>query len=90
MASLDNDFISISALEEKVQEQNEETLKWKNIPTGVWCKVIEVTEVDGTFGQSRILTVKTREGDNTRVWACSGLNKEKDIFGRGLRKKYWF
>ncbi|CAC5395590.1 unnamed protein product [Mytilus coruscus] len=73
MASFDNDFISISALEEKVQEQNEETL---NLPTGLWYKINDVNEVDVKFGKSSILTLKTREGGIFKVWVCSGLNRE--------------
>ena len=70
-------FISEDAFQEKVQDQNQEALKWKDLPTGVIYKILEVGEVDGKFGKSKILTLKDRDGETTRVWACPTLNKEK-------------
>ncbi|CAC5372567.1 unnamed protein product [Mytilus coruscus] len=58
MDSFDNDFMSISALEEKVQEQNEETLKYKNLPTWLWYKINEVNEVDDDFTNKVTSVVK--------------------------------
>ena len=75
---VDDDFINDNVFEEKVKDQNQETLKWKELPTGVIYKILEVVEVDGKFGRSKILTLKNREGEETRVWACSGLNREKE------------
>ena len=77
LASAD-DFIDDSAFEEKVQEQNQEAIKWKDLPTGVIYKILEVLEVDGKFGKSKILTLKDREGNTIRAWACPTLSKEKD------------
>ena len=72
-----DDFISEDAFQEKVQDQNQEALKWKDLPNGVIYKILEVTEVDGKFGKSKILTLKNREGETTKVWACPTLNNEK-------------
>ena len=77
LASAD-DFIDDSAFEEKVQEQNQEAIKWKDLPTGVIYKILEELEVDGKHGKSKILTLKDREGNTIRAWACSTLCKEKD------------
>ena len=72
------DFISEDAFQEKVQEQNQEYLKWKDLPTGIIYKILEMMEVNGKFGKSKILTLKDRQGEIIRVWACPILNKEKD------------
>ena len=77
LASAD-DFIDDSAFDEKVQEQNQEAIKWKDLPTGVIYKILEVLEVDGKYGKSKILTLRNREGETIRAWACPTLNKEKD------------
>lgn len=50
-------------------------------------------DVDGKFGKSKILSLKNREGEMIRLWACSGLNREKErlegafVRGTGLKKK---
>ena len=72
-----DDFISEDAFQEKVQDQSQEALKWKDLPNGVIYKILEVTEVDGKFGKSKILTLKNREGETTKVWACPTPNNEK-------------
>lgn len=74
----DDDFINDNAFEEKVKEQNREALKWKELPEGVIYKILDVVEVDGKYGKSRILTLKDRQGETVRAWACTGLNKEKE------------
>ena len=74
----EDDFINDNVFEEKVKDQNQEAMKWKELPTGVIFKILEVVEVDGKFDRSRILTLKNREGEKIRVWACSGLNREKE------------
>ncbi|VDI56784.1 Hypothetical predicted protein [Mytilus galloprovincialis] len=73
------DFPSKDALQEKVKEQNQEALKWRDIPTEVFYKILEVVEVDGKFdkNKSKILTLKNRGGETIKVWACPTLNKEK-------------
>lgn len=73
-----DDFISEDTFQEKVQDQNqEEAIKWKDLPTEVIYKILEVAEVDGKFGKSKILTLKDRQGETSKVWACPTLNKEK-------------
>ena len=72
------DFIDDNAFEEKVQEQNQEAIKWKDLTNGVIYKFIEVLEVDGKFDKCKILTLKDRGGETMRVWACPMLNTEKD------------
>ena len=72
------DFISEDAFQEKVKDQNQEAIKWKDLPTEIIYKILDMVEVDGKFGKSRILTLKDRQGETTRVWACPTLNKEKD------------
>ena len=73
-----DDFISEDTFQEKVQEQNQDPIKWKDLPTGVIYKILEVMEVDGKYGKCKILTLKGREGETAKVWACPTLNKEKD------------
>ena len=74
----EDDFFNDNIFEEKAKDQNQEALKWKELQTGVIFKILEVVEVDGKFGKSMILTLKNREGEKIRVWACSGLNREKE------------
>ena len=77
--ALTDDFIDDSAFEEKVQEQNQEAIKWKDLPTGVIYQILEELEVDGKFEKkSKILTLRDREGNTIRAWACPTLCKEKD------------
>ncbi|CAG2228152.1 CNBP [Mytilus edulis] len=60
---LADDFIDDSAFEEKVQEQNQEAIKWKDLPTGVIYKIIEELEVDGKYEKKcKILTLRDKEG----------------------------
>lgn len=73
----DDDFIGEDAFQEKVQDQNQEAIKWKDLPIGMIYKILEVIEVEGKYGKSRILTLKDRQGETARVWACPTLNKEK-------------
>ena len=75
--ALADDFISDSEFEEKVQEQNQEAVKWKDLPIGVKYQILETLEVDGKYEKSKILTLKDREGKIIRAWACSTLSKEK-------------
>lgn len=65
-----DDFTSedIYTFQEKVQDQDREAIKWKDLPTGVIYKILEVEEVDGNFDKSRILTLKDRQGETSRVW----------------------
>ena len=56
----DDDFINDNVFEEKVKDQSQENLKWKELPTGIIYKIQEVVEVDGKFGRSKILTLKNR------------------------------
>ena len=86
----DDDFINDNAFEEKVKEQNREALKWKDLPTGVVYRILEVVEVDGKFGKSKILTLKNREGHTFRVWACTGLCKEKEALERAFVRSTGF
>ena len=74
----DGDFIDDSAFEENVHKQNQKAVKWKDLPTGVTYKILEVLEVDGKYGKCKILTLKDREGETIRAWACPTLNKIKD------------
>ena len=75
----DGDFISDDVFEEKVREQNREAIPWRDLPTQVIFKILEVLEVDGMNGKSKILTLKESGGKPMKVWACSTLgNKEKD------------
>ena len=69
---------SSAAFEEKAREQNQEAIKWKDVPYGVIYKILEVLEVDGKFGKCKILTLKDKQGETNRLWACPMLNKEKD------------
>ena len=48
------------------------------MPTGMIYKILEVVEVDGKYGKSKILTLKDRQGETVRAFACTGLNKEKE------------
>ena len=41
-------------------------------------KILEVLGVDGKFEKCKILTLKDRQGETMRVWACPMLTKEKD------------
>ena len=80
---MEDDFINDNVFDEKIKDQ--ETLKWKELPTGIIFKILEVVEVDGKF---QILTLKNREGEQMRVWACSGLNREKEAMeGTFVRSK---
>ena len=75
----DDNFIDVSTFEEKVREQNREAIPWRDLPTQVIYKILEVLEVDGIHGKSKILTLKESGGEPMKVWACSTLgNKEKD------------
>ena len=73
-----DDFISEDAFQEKVQDQNQEAIKWKDLPIGKIYKIVEVVEVEGKYGKSKIFNLKNREGETTRVWACHTLNNERD------------
>ena len=76
--ALAGDFIDDSAFEEKVQEQNQEAIKWKDLSTGVIYKIIEELEVDGKYEKKcKILTLRDKEGNTIRAWACPTLCKEK-------------
>lgn len=57
VSNIDEDFINDNVFEEKAKDQSLETLKWKEITTGVIYKILEVVEVDGEFGLSKILTL---------------------------------
>ncbi|CAC5367857.1 unnamed protein product [Mytilus coruscus] len=48
--------MSVNGFEDKVQEQNEETLKWKGLPTEAIYQIVEVNEVDVNFVEGRIKT----------------------------------
>ena len=70
-----NNEPAVFSLEEKVREQNQETIKWKDLPTCVIYKILEVLEVDGKFGKCKIFTLKDRQGETIRVWVCPTPNK---------------
>lgn len=78
----EDDFINDNILEERVKDQNQEILKWKHLQTWMMYKILKVVVVDGKFRKSKILTLiltlKNGEGEETKLWACSGINKERD------------
>ena len=50
----------------------------EGLATGVTYKILEVLEVDGKYGKCKMLTLKDREAETIRAWACPTLNKIKD------------
>ena len=62
----DDNFIDVSTFEEKVREQNREAIPWRDLPTQVIYKILEVLEVDGIHGKSKILTLKESGGEQEK------------------------
>ena len=93
---MEDEFISSSAFEETVQEQNQKVIKWKDLPSGVILpngviyKILEVLEVDGKFDKCEILTLKNKQGETIRVCSCPMLNKEKDGLQGGFVRSRGF
>ena len=49
-----------------------EILKWRDISDGIY-RILNVTHRKGKFGDSAILTLKTKNSDDFRVWAPKRL-----------------
>ena len=85
-------FQSDVALRNKAQKRHEETLKWRDLPTGKWYSIQDEQKVVTKKGMFKILTLESREGDIIRVWSCSTHLKEKGalqgayLCSHGLKK----
>ena len=72
--------------------QRKEILKWRDISDAVY-KIKNVSHRRGKFGNSAILTLETKNGDDFRVWAPKRLaedlledNSSQFVFKRGLKR----
>ena len=55
--------------------QRKEILKWRDISDAVY-KIKKVSHRRGKFGNSAILTLETKNGDDFRVWAPKRLAED--------------
>ena len=55
--------------------QRKEILKWRDISNAIY-KIKKVTHRRGKFGNSAILTLETKNGDDFRVWAPKRLTED--------------
>jgi len=69
-----------------------EILKWRDISDAVY-KIKKVAHRTGKFGNSAILTLETKYGDDLRVWAPKRLAEDlleddssQFVFKRGLKR----
>ena len=56
-------------------EESFQILKWRDISDAVY-KIKKVTHRRGKFGNSAILTLETKNGDDFRVWAPKRLTED--------------
>ena len=55
--------------------QRKENLKWRDNSDAIY-KIKKVTHRKGKFGNSAILTLETKNGDDFRVWAPKRLTED--------------
>ena len=52
-----------------------EILKWRDISDGIY-RILNVTHRKGKFGDSAILTLKSKDNDDFRVWTPKRLAED--------------
>ena len=75
----DQDFISRSTFKKlclQRKEDERDVKSWTELPVdGTVYKIISSEKKQGKFGDCYILTVKTKVGEETKVWAPKSLQK---------------
>ena len=63
-----------------------EILKWRDISDGIY-RILNVTPRKGKFGDSAILTLKAKNGDDFRAWAPKRLVEDLVFYPYRFVKK---
>jgi hypothetical protein len=81
-SSHNESFISKGAFKKLCQQHKEEkrdVKRWIELPTdGTVYKIISSEKKQGKFGDCYILTIKDKSGEESKVWAPRGLQKEAE------------
>ena len=79
MAS-NQDFVSRNTFKRlciQKKEEERDIKNWSELPIdGTIYKIIESTKIQGKFGDCNILTIRTKTGEESKVWAPRKLQKE--------------
>ena len=84
-------FISLDQFD-ALKADNDNILKWREVPTGVIYKIAHIEEIDTKKGEATIISLVDCDGDRFRAYATSILRKDlKDrdgvLYIKSLGKK---